>query len=237
MAKVYDHGRSDVNLQSWAQMEEYREIVRRIAAERHGPILDWGCGLGQVSDLLLKAGVDTTAFDYQDGQEGWHALARFPHITAYLTSEPVRLPFESSSFDAVLSCGVLEHVEDPDGSLEEVRRVLRPGGRFYVYKLPNRFSYVELSARLLGVYHHGVGPFDQLYDLRSSRKLFQRHGFGVEELRRANMLPITKAARFVPPRALWKTSRLLEQVPGMNLIATNIELVASTRPSASRSRR
>ena len=53
-------------------------------------------------------------------------------------------------FDAVLSCGVLEHVEDPDASLDEIRRVLQPGGTFYVYKLPNRASYLEAIARRLG---------------------------------------------------------------------------------------
>ena len=43
----------------------------------------------------------------------------------------------------MLSCGVLEHVQDPDASLDEIRRVLRPGGTFYVTNLPNRYSYTE----------------------------------------------------------------------------------------------
>ena len=70
--------------------------------------------------------------------------------------DPWRLPFDDGAFDAVLSCGVLEHVEDPDASLEEIRRVLVPGGTFYVYKLPNRTSYLEAIARRAGLYYHGA---------------------------------------------------------------------------------
>jgi SAM-dependent methyltransferase len=229
--EVYDHRRPTVGLESWSLMEEYRHIARRIASEQDGPVLDWGCGLGQVTDLLQRANVDATAFDYQPPHEGWRRLAHFPHITAYLTSDPVRLPFDSGSFDAVLSCGTLEHVADPPGSLAEIRRVLRPGGRFYVYKLPNRFSYVEFAARRFGAYHHGQGPFDRLYDIRAARTLLERHGFRIDEIRRANMLPITKAARYLPPKALWAGNRLLERVPGLNMVATNIEVVATASPS------
>jgi SAM-dependent methyltransferase len=39
-----------------------------------------------------------------------------------------RLGFESASFDMVLSCDVLEHVNEPQAALGEMARVLRPGG-------------------------------------------------------------------------------------------------------------
>ncbi len=40
------------------------------------------------------------------------------------------LPFEDASFDSVVSLAVLCSVHDPDRVLAEIRRVLRPGGRF-----------------------------------------------------------------------------------------------------------
>jgi ubiquinone/menaquinone biosynthesis C-methylase UbiE len=135
----------------------------------------------------------------------------------------VRLPFDDASFDAVLSCGVLEHVQDPDGSLEEIRRVLRAGGTFYLYNLPNRWAYTERIARLLGLYYHGKLPHDRVYTLRSARELLERQGFEVGELRRAHMLPLVLGG---PGRLVWGLSSALEHVPGLNVLATTIEGVA-----------
>ncbi len=210
-------------------MLEYDAIVRRISRDRPGRLLDWGAGFGQVSALLHKSGVDVTAFDYQpDVVDRVQPLARYPEIEVHLSSDPRALPFAEASFDSVLSCGVLEHVLDPDASLDEIRRVLRPGGTFYVFKLPNRWSYLERVARLAGLYYHGAEPHERVYGKRETRELLERHGFRVEELRRANMLPLTLSGRAAArlARPLWALNRALARVPGLNLLATNVELVA-----------
>jgi hypothetical protein len=124
--------------------------------------------------------------------------------------------------------GVLEHVGDPDASLDEIARVLEPGGLLYVYKLPNRKSYLEAIARRTGGYYHGQLPDDRLYDIDSARALLQRHGYQVLELRHANMLPLTlpgAAATTLAP-AIWGANRALAAVPGLNRVATNVELLA-----------
>src|SRR5207253_7876123 len=131
-----------------------------------------------------------TAFDYRpDAKDGLQRLERYPHLQVRVSADPRRLPFADHSFDAVLSCGVLEHVEDPDASLEEIRRVLVPGGTLYVYKLPNRTSYLEAIARRAGLYYHGSLEHDRLYDVTSARELLGRHRFRVDEARLMNMLP------------------------------------------------
>ena len=222
---------TDVNLQSAPQMREYDAIVDRLAADAPGRILDWGCGWGQVSHLMLERGLDVTSFDFRPeaDAEGPQPLARFPDVTAHIeTEDPVRLPYEDAAFDAVLSCGVLEHVSDPDGSLEEIKRVLRPGGTFYVYKLPNRFSYLEAIARRAGLYYHGADEHDRVYTEESALGLLRRHGYEIREARRANMLPLTLRGRAATRAAdaIWKANRGLARVPGLNVLSTNIEVVA-----------
>jgi ubiquinone/menaquinone biosynthesis C-methylase UbiE len=219
----------DINLRSGPQMEEYRAIVRRIQADHPASVLDWGCGYGQVTELLQKTGLDVTAFDYRpDVGEGPRPMERYPHLSVYLSGEPWRLPFADGAFEAVLSCGVLEHVMDPDASLEEIMRILAPGGTFYVFKLPNRTSYLEAIARRTGLYYHGACEHDKLYDRRSAAAMLHRHGFEVSEVRRMNMLPLSLTAPWASraARLIWDTNRRLSAVPGLNLIATNIELVA-----------
>jgi SAM-dependent methyltransferase len=219
-------GRLDANLRSGPQMLQYQALADDLAARKPGRVLDWGCGFGQVTALLRERDIDAVPFDYREdlSEPAVGPLERFPEIEAHFSPEPVALPFETGSFDTVLSCGVLEHVQDPDASLDEIRRVLKPGGTFYVTNLPNRYSWTERTARLLGRYYHGQLPNDRVYTKRTARALVERHGFDVEELRLVHMLPLTLGG---PARIVWGASSLLERIPGLNLVATSVELSAT----------
>jgi SAM-dependent methyltransferase len=221
---------TDIHLDSAPQQREYDSIADRIAADGVRTVLDWGAGLGQMSSRLVERGLEVAAFDYDPDrtEPGVGPLARFPELDVHLSGDPVRLPFDADAFDAVLSCGVLEHVARPDDSLEEIKRVLRPGGRLYVYKLPNRYSYLEWIAKQAGLYYHGAYPYDAVYTRRDALDLVRRHGYSVSEVRLANMLPLTLrgglADRFAGE--IFALGRFLARVPGANVLATNVELVA-----------
>lgn len=228
----------DRNIRSGAQMCEYVAVADRVAKDHPGrKVLDWGCGYGHVSDLLKSRGMQVTAFEYDPDNRGQLPLELYPHISALHCSEPVRLPYTDNSFDTVLSCGVLEHVPDPSGSLGEIKRVLKPSGMLYVFKLANRHSYLERLAKRLGMYYHGKYEHDRLYTLSEARNLLSNNGYLIQEIRMANMLPLT----FLTGQAgqllgglIWRTSRALARIPGLNRFATNVELVAIPRPSGDR---
>jgi 2-polyprenyl-3-methyl-5-hydroxy-6-metoxy-1,4-benzoquinol methylase len=220
----------DINLRSGPQMREYEQIADRVAATRVGPVLDWGCGWGQVTDLLRKRGVDVVSYDYWEGKPPHTVqLELFPEITVHVSGEPVKLPFSDDHFEVVLSCGVLEHVQEPEASLAELHRILRPGGRLFVYKLPNRFSYLEAIARAMGLYYHGKLQHDRVYDRRRVFELIPRSGFRIDEFRRSNMLPLTLSSGFAWRYAeqISRVNRLLESIPLVNLVATNVEVSAT----------
>jgi len=227
----------DINLESAPQLLEYAAAADRIAADGPRSVLDWGCGLGQMTRLLTDRGLEVTAFDYRIDASGLEqrALTRYPGLTQTVTDDPLAIPFPDDAFDAVLSMGVLEHVMDPDASLEEIHRVLVPGGTFYCYKLPNRTSYLEAIARRAGLYHHGVAEFDRLYDVESATAIVRRHGFDVLEAQLSNMLPLTVPGRLTDALRvpIWRTSNGLARIPGVNRLATNVELVARARPNPS----
>jgi len=225
-----ERGDLDLNLRAAPQLLEYSAIYDRVIADRPRRLLDWGCGHGHAAAALQRAGLEVVALEFNpDAEEGSRApLPFFPEVEAQFTREPVRLPFPDAEFDAVLSLGVLEHVPDPGGSLAEIHRVLRPGGTLYVYKLPNRFSYLEKIAKLAGLAYHGMRPADTLWTVASARQALDRNGFTVREARRANMLPLTLTGRAATRGAslIWALNRALARIPVLNLVATNVDAIA-----------
>jgi 2-polyprenyl-3-methyl-5-hydroxy-6-metoxy-1,4-benzoquinol methylase len=93
-------------------------------------VLDFGCGdgygtrmLAERSAVILGIDVDPAAIELARKKYSHPSLA-FRHIGG------LPLPFESESFDVVLSFQVIEHVDDVPFYLEEIHRILKKGGRF-----------------------------------------------------------------------------------------------------------
>ncbi len=211
-------------------MCEYESIADRVAGKAETPVLDWGCGSGQMTALLRERGVTLESFDYRSG-EPLHeiTLDAADGATAWVSGDPVTLPFPDEHFASVVAVGVLEHVQFPERSLVELHRVLRPGGRLFICELPNRRSYLDSKARRTGGYYHGASAFDQVYNRRTATELVTCAGFRVDRCARANMLPLTHdsglALRFAG--AVWRTSRALARVPTLNRLAANLEIDAT----------
>ena len=115
---------------------EYEEQILPLAAEHLAgatSVLDVGTGEGQVARLAVAAvgaprvvGVDPS----------WAQLAVARERgggPSYGRAAATGLPFRPGAFDAVVACLVFEHIDDADGALAEVGRVLRPGGRFLFF--------------------------------------------------------------------------------------------------------
>jgi SAM-dependent methyltransferase len=221
------HLQLKANVRSGPQGREYDAIVERIAADARTHVLDWGAGEGQMTARLLHRGIRVTAYDYNGDAPPGRRPLNHADAEVELSPDPVTLPYDDGAFDAVLSCGVLEHVENPDASLDEIHRVLAPGGRLYVYKLPNRASYLEWMARRLGLYYHGQLPHDRVYTKSSARSILERHGFAVRELRTANLLPLMAVGeRRRATEIVWGANLALARVPWLPRVATNVEAVA-----------
>lgn len=112
---------------------EYEEqIIPLILGETQGSrcVLDIGCGEGQISRRLAAVdasrrvvGVDPTPRQIEVARE------RGGNVE-YSVASVGSLPFVDGEFDTVVTCLVFEHVDDLEGAVREVARVLAPGGRF-----------------------------------------------------------------------------------------------------------
>lgn len=102
-------------------------------------ILDLGCGEGQLGRALLAmagveevVGVDPSLRQVQNGQRTDHGTGAGAEggTVRFVQGAGEELPFPAQSFDGILCCLAIEHADDADRLLDEVARLLRPGGRF-----------------------------------------------------------------------------------------------------------
>jgi ubiquinone/menaquinone biosynthesis C-methylase UbiE len=121
--------------------EPYIHAVAQFTRHRGKDILEIGVGAGTDHLQWARAscichGVDLTlaGIDTTTRHLALHGLSSdLRHIDAE------RLPFDDASMDIVYSWGVIHHSEKPEAIIAEVRRVLKPGGRF-IGMLYNRRS-------------------------------------------------------------------------------------------------
>jgi ubiquinone/menaquinone biosynthesis C-methylase UbiE len=112
--------------------EKTREHVRDIVPDRrYRRALDGGCGTGVCSMALSEMADEVVAFDLSTG-----SLRTAQQLAKHLDIDNIRfengslldIPFPDSSFDLVFSWGVIHHTPDPVRALDELVRVLEPGG-------------------------------------------------------------------------------------------------------------
>ena len=195
------------------------------------PVLDWGCGYGQISWLLERRGIRVISCDIERRPpRDYIPELRSLHIQ--YTDDPVHLPLDSGTFGAVISAGVLEHVENQGASLEEIRRVLEPEGVFFIFMLPNRFSWAECIADLRGI---SVHPRKCTFGWASS--LLEAHGFAVERKWRRQFLPrnLTGLSQKIKHaygryyRQIESVDRILANYLPIGIFSNVIELIARRR--------
>jgi len=87
------------------------------------PILDNGCGPGFMAQFL--ASYDVVGIDISPKMVKL-AQKRYSKV---IQGDSQHLPFKDDSFMTVINKGVLHHLEDPQKAVEEISRVLKPGGQ------------------------------------------------------------------------------------------------------------
>lgn len=106
-------------------------------------ILDAACGQGYGSYLMKTWGAKSvTGIDIdQETVEKASRLFQQDGL-CYMQHTVEQLPFPDASFDVVVSFETIEHVDDPDAFLEEIKRVLKPGGTVII-SCPNDNYYYQ----------------------------------------------------------------------------------------------
>jgi len=139
-----------------------------------GRVLDVGCGRGVILGLLADRGFEVHGVERAaSATQGVDARA-----TIRVAPRLAEAGYPDGYFDEVVIWHVLEHLDDPLGTLREVHRILRPGGRLVV-AVPN---FSSAQARWSGpAWFHLDAPRHLFhFSLDALRRLLNGTGFAVE---------------------------------------------------------
>jgi SAM-dependent methyltransferase len=145
-ASYYADGRGQ---SPWFQAQV--KIVLNMLDSEQGLILDIGCAAGAEVDPLRTRGFRIVGIDYSEEMLRF-AQQRFGAFDGvhFCRADAESLPFVSGSFDHVVCLGVFEYLSTYDRCLDEIHRILRPGG-IAIISVPTRISLDRLSIRLFNL--------------------------------------------------------------------------------------
>lgn len=191
-------------------------VLSQVPFER--PILDLGCGDGVFAQVFfdqepVEVGLDRSLAELK-------LAARTGRYRQLVAASADAIPCPNGAFATIFSNGVLEHVDDLAGSLAEVARVLRPGGRL-ILTVPTRHSNDLLAGsrllrraglnRLAAAYarwHNTLFAHRNLFDLPEWERQLRAVGLDMIMYKWYNS-PVTVAVHdalllLSLPSALWK---------------------------------
>jgi SAM-dependent methyltransferase len=217
-------------------LERHLRVVDAMIPYIRGRVLEWGCRHALDSCVYrMRLGDRVELFGCDVSEPGeYRPFHEFSGLAYQQIRHPYRLDYDDDAFDVVTSNGVLEHVPDDAASVAEMFRVLRPGGVFVIACLPNKYSYTEALQRRRGVTAH-----DRLYTVSGTRRLLRERGFEVGGVRRMFMVPTMLHGapeairrRYQNARRLvWAADAVLARAWPLNLLASNLMLVATKPPA------
>ena len=145
-----------------------------------GKVLDAGCGDGFfLSQLTCFDEVkDITGIDISE-KAIERALEKYPK-NPFRQASLNKIPFENASFDSIVMVEVIEHLVDIDGTLEDLSRVLKPGGLLLITTTDfNWLKAVIIAMFYFEKYFYPTNPHIRFFTKTTLAEVLLAHGFEV----------------------------------------------------------
>ncbi len=184
---------------SYGFVARQRSVEGLLQAQVSGSVLDLGCGTGDLLPFFMSKNISYTGLDLSSKMIE-RAAANHAGLVAggkakFLTGDSENIPFEDNQFQIVTAVGLIEYFPDASKVLNEIARVLKPGGialitvpqksclnfaiRDVLRPLRTIFYplYLRIKGRGLSVmkdvkhYHYDAGELDALLEARDLTKI------------------------------------------------------------------
>jgi ubiquinone/menaquinone biosynthesis C-methylase UbiE len=156
-------------------------LFDRVAKEfPGGKLLEVGCSMGNDTIQFARRGMDVTGVDITEAAIDLikQRFALYNLDGDFRVADAEDLPFPDNTFDVCYSFGVLHHTPNTAGAIEELRRVLKPGGKAFVM-LYNTRSLNWLAHRVTNIPYDGSKddpcPVEKSYLPADAKKMFSKY--------------------------------------------------------------
>lgn len=164
----------------------FRREIAQLIASAEGRVLEIGAGTGANLGFYSAAvtevvGIEPVAAMLEKAQ-GVVEQAGHDFPVSLQVGDARELPFEDDSFDSVVACLVFCTIPQPEKAAEEMRRVLKPGGKlvFYEHVASARPGVRAWQKRINPVWRKLACGCEIT---RDTRRLFEQAGFSYQDIK------------------------------------------------------
>lgn len=184
------------------EIEIVLDLIEKIDPEN---ILDYGCGGGWLTKVLVSHGYNVTAVDLNEVLIE-NAKKLIPEAN-FIAADCTNLPLEDNSFDLVIGMGILHHM-DLDKALTELKRITREN-KYLIFMEPNKLNppgFIGRKFSPLDIHTEDEEPFSPF----EFKKMCIRNGFKVKKF--FCILPYSFALSYVVGKSRFDGSNFLNHL-------------------------
>ena len=189
-------------------------IVSHYGLRPDEKVLELGCGTGSMwRGVVMPEGCNVTLTDLSAGMLET-ARQNTAHLHAdYAVCDTMALPYENKTFDVVIANMMLYHVPDIARTLQEIRRVLKPEGRFFAATF-GEHGVVEAVLNML----HLPCYVNHRFTLQNGAAQLKEHFADVRMMRRDDALDVTDLADLIAYLRSMQGMTVLADIPDEELL-------------------
>jgi SAM-dependent methyltransferase len=225
----------------WSEVFRNKLAGADITFSPSDSVLDACCGRGFLGEYLLRLGAAVTFTDLSEAQLASLA-ARVPRgdtRASFTRADLLRLPFADRTFDKVVGNSFLHHLPDVPAALEEMRRILKPGGSLILLHEPsiraNWWETFPLSLVKDTTYNSGFTDLWQ-FDPNDLADVLQNVGFDSVKIKGSGVLAAVLCNWFLILASKMGITHRLVIGPALRLRAPLARLELRMIPSSSAGR-